>query len=620
MKKIILSLILVAFSTSLFAQISAEASMPDHPRLLMLEGEENSVLKNIAGDKTWQKIQQYALIGADSLLWQEPLQHEIIGRRLLKISREAFFRVFMLSYAYRATRDVKYARKAELEMLSLCNFADWNPSHFLDVAEMTTAISIGYDWLYNYLPQSSKKIISDAIVRKGLMPSMDPEYNGWLIRHNNWNQVCNASMALGALAVWEENKALSAQIINRSIESIKLPMAMYSPHGAYPEGYGYWHYGTTYNVLFLSAIERVFGSDFGLSQAPGFMTSPNFVMNMIGQGEKPFNFGDSGGGLRLNTSLFWFADKLNNPGFIRYELAQLLKPETYFYEGDNRALPALFVWGTQIKIDNLPVPAQNMFVGAGETPVCLMRSGWDEEKDIYLAVKGGSPSSNSHNHLDEGSFVMDAMGVRWAMDFGPQSYNTIESKGIKLWDNAQEGQRWSIFRYNNFAHNVVSVDNQLFDVNGRAEIEKWSDNPAFMFGTLNTTSFYHGKLKSAKRGLAIIGGKYVQVQDELQAGDKSVIVQWRMATPAKVSIKRNKIELTQQGKKMRLEVISKTPVTLKTWSTQPTTDYDEENPNTIIVGYEMQLPSNSTETVIVRLIPSKEKKQKLVLTTIDDWK
>lgn len=609
-----------AFSGSIFAQISAETSMPDHPRILMLKGEELTVIKNIANDKTWQKIQKYALIGADSLLRNEPLQRIIIGRRLLETSREAFFRVFMLSYAYRTTGDEKYASHAEREMLALCNFSDWNPSHFLDVAEMTTAISIGYDWLYDYLPQPSKKIISEAIINKGLIPSMNSEYNGWLVRHNNWNQVCNAGMTFGALAVWEENKLLSAQIINRSVESIKLPMAMYGPHGTYPEGYGYWHYGTTYNVLFLSAIERVFGSDFGLNKAPGFMASPNFVINMIGQGEKPFNFGDSGGELRLNTSLFWFADKLNNPGFIRFELTQLLKPETYLYEGNNRALPALFIWGTKTKLDDLPAPSQNMFVGSGETPVCLMRSSWDEEKGIYLAVKGGSPSSNTHNHLDEGSFVMDAMGVRWAMDFGPQSYNTIESKGINLWDNSQEGQRWSVFRYNNFAHNVISVDNKLFDVKGHAEIEKWSDNKGFMFGTLNTTSFYGGLLTSAKRGLAIVNQKYVQVQDELHTGHKPVTIQWRMVTPARVIIKGHQIELEQQGKKMRMEVIAKTPVILKTWSTQPTNDYDAENPNTIAVGYEMNLPSNSSETIIVRLIPAKEKKQKRIATPLDRWK
>jgi hypothetical protein len=33
-------------------------------------------------------------------------------------------------------------------MLAAAAFSDWNPSHFLDVAEMTAALAIGYDWLY----------------------------------------------------------------------------------------------------------------------------------------------------------------------------------------------------------------------------------------------------------------------------------------------------------------------------------------------------------------------------------------------------------------------------------------------------------------------------------------
>ena len=30
-------------------------------------------------------------------------------------------------------------------MLAIAQFADWNPSHFLDVAEMTMGMAIGYD-------------------------------------------------------------------------------------------------------------------------------------------------------------------------------------------------------------------------------------------------------------------------------------------------------------------------------------------------------------------------------------------------------------------------------------------------------------------------------------------
>ena len=55
----------------------------------------------------------------------------------------------MLSYGYRMTKDPAILKRAELELLAISKFSDWNPSHFLDVAEMTMAAAIGYDWLYS---------------------------------------------------------------------------------------------------------------------------------------------------------------------------------------------------------------------------------------------------------------------------------------------------------------------------------------------------------------------------------------------------------------------------------------------------------------------------------------
>ena len=39
--------------------------------------------------------------------------------------------------------------RLEEEMLAAAGFSDWNPGSFLDVAEMTTALAIGYDWLHD---------------------------------------------------------------------------------------------------------------------------------------------------------------------------------------------------------------------------------------------------------------------------------------------------------------------------------------------------------------------------------------------------------------------------------------------------------------------------------------
>jgi hypothetical protein len=113
----------------------------------------------------------------------------LIGRRLLDKSREALRRVFYLSYAYRMTNDAKYLNRSEKELLTVLAFSDWNPSHFLDVAEMTMATAIGYDWLFNSLSESSRKIIREAIIEKGLKQSLDPKYNSWLEASHNWNQL-----------------------------------------------------------------------------------------------------------------------------------------------------------------------------------------------------------------------------------------------------------------------------------------------------------------------------------------------------------------------------------------------------------------------------------------------
>src|SRR5215218_6199399 len=220
--------------------IGSEPKFPNHPRILLLKGEEESIKRTVSADKIWSKMQQAILAESDSLISLPPVERIQIGRRLLDKSREALRRLFFLSYAYRTTKEQKYSLRAEKELLAISSFSDWNPTHFLDVAEMTMAVSIGYDWLYKNLPENSKTIIKGAILKKGIEPSLDSHYNSWLKAEHNWNQVCNAGMTYGALAIYEDQPALSKQMINRGIETIVLAMKDYGPDGAYPEGYGYW--------------------------------------------------------------------------------------------------------------------------------------------------------------------------------------------------------------------------------------------------------------------------------------------------------------------------------------------------------------------------------------------
>jgi hypothetical protein len=209
--------------------VTADVKLPPHPRILLLAGQEKDLLTNINADANLLKVHQAIIKNCDAMINIQPVQYQKIGKRLLGISREALHRIFYLSYGYRMTHNDLYLKQAEKELIAVSSFADWNPTHYLDVGEMTMAVSIGYDWLYNDLSESTKALVRDAILNKGINTSLDKAYNSWLRVINNWNQVCNAGITYGALATFEDHPDLSTQMINRAISSVDLPMEAYAP-------------------------------------------------------------------------------------------------------------------------------------------------------------------------------------------------------------------------------------------------------------------------------------------------------------------------------------------------------------------------------------------------------
>jgi hypothetical protein len=608
--------------SSVWAQVDHLATtpkLPDHPRILLLKGEEETIKRTIGTDKTWGKLHQAILTESDVLLEVAPLERIQIGRRLLDKSREALRRLFFLSYSWRMTHQEKYLKRAEKELLTLSAFSDWNPTHFLDVAEMTMAVAIGYDWLYNDLPEQSRSIIKEAILKKGIEPSLDSKYNSWLKASHNWNQVCNAGMTYGAMAIYEDQSELAKRIINRSIDSIVLPMGDYNPNGAYPEGYGYWGYGTSFNVMFLSAVEKALGTDFGLSTTPGFLQTAGFMENMTGPSNNAFNFSDSGLSGELQPAMFWFAQKQKNPSLLWVERSRLVNDDARQHI-KNRLLPAAILWSNSVGITTIKEPESTMWVGMGKTPVGLMRTSWSDPNALYVAMKGGSASTN-HAHMDIGSFIMEADGVRWAMDFGMQNYETLESKGVDLWNGKQNSQRWQVFRYNNFVHNTLTINNQLQRVEGKASITGSSSTPSFMSVTTDLTDIYKESLAKVNRGIAIVNKDYVVVRDELETLPLETTVRWTMLTPATAKIVgENKIELSKEGKTLILQVQEPAKVTLKTWPTDPQHDYDAPNPGTTLVGFEVKLPANTKTALTVLLIPEKAaKKTNTKVQPLQQW-
>lgn len=642
LQKIILCIVVLLFSANPFRaenNYCATILKTEHPRILLLKGEESAIRNSIATNMTLAKMHRAILQSCDEMMNQPVLERKLEGIRLLNVSREAMRRIFYLSYAYRISGDGKYAQRVEKELLAVSAFSDWQPPHFLGVAEMALGVAIGYDWLYDYLSPASKSVIENALLTKAIEPSLEAKYADRFSNPTNWSQVCNAGIVYAALAVVDKNPEIAEKALARSISLIKVPMKSYDPDGAFAEGYMYWQYGTVFNIFMLDALQKLGVNDLQLKDFRGFSKTPYYLQQMVGTSGQSFNYMDCIPNSILNPSQFWFAAKLNDPSLLWVEKSYLekdrflsltdgnglpLSPEQkqeskFLQFTKDRTMPALMIWGKGIDLAKVKAPATTCFTGKGETPVCLMRTSWSDSKGIYLGFKAGSAGAN-HGHMDVGSFVVDADGERWVSDFGMQNYNSLESKGINLWSLAQNSPRWRVFRYNNLAHNTLAVNGQFQQVRGKAEIDKYGFQPNFKFAISDLTKVYGTQLKNVKRGVAIVNEQFVVVQDEIESAATSDTLRWTTLTDAKVQITgKNSFLLTLKGKKMVVKFETTAPIQLKTWSTKSPNDYDAPNPGTTLFGFEMVMKPESKQTICTKFIPSKVKSVRFE-RALSEWK
>lgn len=112
----------------------------EHPGLLLTEERLRELKKLAQRDGRLQRIVRDVIRSADGDLRRPLLKYEKRGPRVLHVSRAMVSRAYALGLAWRWTGERKYVGKAVENLLAVCAFKDWNPSHFLDAAEMSNAV------------------------------------------------------------------------------------------------------------------------------------------------------------------------------------------------------------------------------------------------------------------------------------------------------------------------------------------------------------------------------------------------------------------------------------------------------------------------------------------------
>ena len=545
MKKILLLLLAACLSTGAFAM-----DLRPHPRLFP-----DPV--SIPDDAPAPVRGADSVITAFSreVLGKPPVERIKTGKRLLSVSREALKRIFYLSYTYRVHGGEAYARRAIEEMLAVCSFTDWNPSHFLDVGEMAMAVSIGYDWLYDRLTPEERGTITRAMQEKAFNASENKKHAWFYTAENNWNSVCNAGLIFGAAAFWEEDPERCEEILRRSLESNPRTLsASFQENGGYPEGYNYWGYGVGFQILLFEALETAFGTDFGLLEScrKGFFNTAEFMQFMSTPSGFAFNFSDSAPRAVAQYMQTWMAWKSGNLSLLYPEIKIMEKTRFHAFS-ESRLLPYFPIFFSRLAGQEILPPEKNTFSCSGRTPVFIFRSGWESPDDTYLAVKGGLTQS-SHSHSDQGSFLFESGGVRWAVDLGMQNYYSIEKRGMDLWDMTQDSERWDIFRIGPFSHNILTVNGHRPKVHHPAELVRtWEERNRYG-AEIELGKIYSEDLAACRREVWTDGKDELHIRDLLETGDSACTVRWALCTAAAARTVRGKsaFELSGNGKTKRL--------------------------------------------------------------------
>jgi hypothetical protein len=479
----------------------------------------------------------------------------------LDIARQFCLRIQTLGITWLLTLDQRYRDRAKAELLAVCAFPDWAGDKFLVTAETAFGAAIGYDWLYAVLSDTERERVSRAIIEKAIRPGLDqfatpaPPY--WTKTAINWNLVCNGALMTAALSVWEA-RPQATNLFSLCLASISIGFNMYSPDGDWTEGPGYWHYATQYAIYLLDGLSTALGTDLQLDAAAGLSQTGLFRLHAAGPSGKLFNFADSAEEHSGGYWLFWLARRYRRP--IDAAIARHVRkihPMDLLWFNDNTRDPARLPTGGRFRVSDL----------------VMLRGGWRDPETTYLGIKGGANAACEHGHYDLGSFVLDSIGVRWAMDLGPDDYN--------LPGYFTPEMRSRYYRTSTIGHNTIVIDGACQPRTARAAIVRTRFGDRLSWVVMDLSAAYPGTV-SALRGFALIDRRDVLIVDEIVPQEGLSSLDWQMHTQARVAIAGAAAVLTGEGgepERLHLRILEPD---MATWSLASAAPGEPrgQNPNT----------------------------------------
>ena len=289
-------------------------------------------------------------------------------------------------------------------------------------------------------------------------------------------------------------------------------------------------------------MDSALGTLYGLDRAQGFDRCGEYMM-LLQSDVAAFNFADSHCKLICSSGLFWIFDHFGVKG-LKESLAS-----QNFANPPIDAIPQAILW-YDVSDERTDTDAPTV-VHYPDEEIITMRSSYDRGQ-TFVGIKAGK-TLYAHSHLDAGSFIFDAMGKRWAYDFGQDDYNLYYKYNL-----------WDVFRLRAESHNTLLVNPDKtpgYVLGSHADVTEFRVGQRDVKTVVNMTDLYGADrgVQTARRGFLFTDSRTsLVVRDELTLTRPSELM-WLMYTDAEIEIDGTVAVLTDKtdsSKKISVEFVS----------------------------------------------------------------
>ena len=498
-----------------------------HPRLVATEDDFARLRREVKENKHKARWYKQLIEFCDGMKDKNVLRYELRdGVRLLYVSWDLQLYATSLALAYKLTGDKKYFDYAWPHLKACAEMPDWNPSHHIDVGTLAYGYAIAYDWFYDVMSEEQRRIMEKGAyenvfytVNRAVEDRNTPYTT--VLMTNNHNVFCNAGVMSTVIAFMDVYPEVASKIGADVVRILEPFMDKFAPMGAYYEGPYYSETAINYTVRVFAAMLPVLGTLYGLDKVQGFDKIADFVV-LLQSDVASFNFADSKMSLLAIAGMFWNFNHYGRRG-LKDSIA-----EKNFKAPPVNTISEAILW---YNVEDDGECNLDTVVHYPEEEIIGMRDAF-RDGQTFVGIKAGK-TVYAHSHLDAGSFIFDAMGRRWAYDFGQDNYNLY-----------YKYNHWDVFRLRAESHNnlVINPDHTPgYILGSEAPVSEFTVGENAVKTVIEKTALYGTErgVEYARRGYLFVDDRSsIVIRDETKL-TKEATLMWLMYTDADIEISGN---------------------------------------------------------------------------------